>query len=99
MTKIDNNSKLLNTIGLHYYTSLLEAVEWDEEALDELIRFVSEFLTKRIEEDSLKTTDITDLLSQVESTWGSSAKEGVKGLINFEAFNLNLSNIRSEDVN
>lgn len=99
MSKSDKYSKLLNTVGLHYYTSLLEAVEWDEESLDSLILFVSDFLEKKIEEKNLKPTDISDLLSQVESSWGYSAKENVKGLINFEAFNLNLLNTRSEDVN
>tara|TARA_A100001011_G_C14062027_1_gene736536 strand:- start:339 stop:638 length:300 start_codon:yes stop_codon:yes gene_type:complete len=99
LPKVDKSSKLLNTVGLHYYTSLLEAVEWDEESLDSLIMFVSEYLEKKIEEKDLKASDITDLLDQVESSWGYSAKENVKGLINFEAFNLNLLNTRSEDVN
>ena len=99
MSRFDDNNKLLNTVGLHYYTSLLESVDWDEDTLNELTQFISDFLVKKIEDKDVKPRDIVDLLDQIEYKWGYSAKENVKGLINFEAFNLNLLNTRSEDVN
>lgn len=99
MSKVDDTNKLLNTVGLHYYTSLLEALGWDEEALNDVIKFTSDFLACKMEEQTLNVNDIQNLLEHVETTWGTSAKESVEGLINFEAFNLNLLNARSEDVN
>lgn len=95
----DKNTHFVNLVGLHYHTALLEAVGWDESVLRELTKYTSDFLSKKIEENTIQPNDIKILLDHIESEWGYSAKESMKGLIKFEAFNLNLLNTRSEDVN
>lgn len=99
LTKIDEKNKFLVAVGLHHRTALLESVGWDEDKLDELTKFVSSFLNEKLEENNLSSDNIANLLNAIESTWGYSARLSIKGLINFEAFNLNLPNTRSEDVN
>ena len=83
----------LDVAGFHYNTALLEALNWDEDQLEQLTSHVSEYLEKASDKD------LVVLLNNVELTWGAEVKKILTEIFNLEAFNLNLHNERSNDVN
>ena len=80
---------LTSALSLHYQTQLLEAVNWDEEELELLSKFVVENIYK---------LGVEKLLESVEK-WGTNSKDVLNSIINLETFYLNLTTARSDDVN
>ena len=81
---------LTSALSLHYQTQLLEAVNWDEEELESLSKFVVENIYK---------LGVEKLLESVEEKWGTNSKDVLNSIINLETFYLNLTTARSDDVN
>ena len=90
--------RLRNLMNLHYQTELLEAVDWDEERLRDLLSFVTDFFS--LNKDSMvKLEDTHALLLEIEKSWGSSAKQVMKGIFSKEYVYLNMHLTGVEDVN
>tara|TARA_Y100000114_G_C11762526_1_gene330740 strand:- start:5584 stop:5841 length:258 start_codon:yes stop_codon:yes gene_type:complete len=83
----------LDVTGFHYNTALLEALDWDEDNLEQLTSHVSEYLEKA------PAKDLDLLLNNVELTWGLEVKKILIEIFNIQAFALNLNASRSDDVN
>ncbi len=83
----------LDVAGFHYNTALLEALDWDEDQLEQLISHMSEYLEKA------RDKDLVVLLNNVELTWGLEVKKILIEILNIQAFALNLNASRSDDVN
>tara|TARA_R110002020_G_scaffold422740_1_gene631862 strand:- start:140 stop:397 length:258 start_codon:yes stop_codon:yes gene_type:complete len=83
----------LDVAGFHYNTALLEALDWDEDQLEQLISHISEYLEKA------RDKDLVVLLNNVELTWGLEVKKILIEILNIQAFALNLNASRSDDVN
>ena len=83
----------LDVSGFHYNTALLEALDWDEDELEQLALHVSEYLEKGPDKD------LALLLNNVELTWGLEVKKILIEIFNIQAFALNLNASRSDDVN
>lgn len=83
----------LDVAGFHYNTALLEALDWDEDQLEQLISHISEYLEKA------RDKDLVVLLNNVELTWGLEVKKILIEIFNIQAFALNLNASRSDDVN
>lgn len=83
----------LDTSRFHYNTALLEALDWDEDKLEQLISHISEYLEKA------RDKDLVVLLHNVELSWGSEVKKILIEIFNIQAFALNLNASRSDDVN
>jgi hypothetical protein len=83
----------LDVTGFHYNTALLEALDWDEDKLEQLTSHVSEYLEKA------PAKDLVLLLNNVELTWGLEVKKILIEIFNIQAFALNLNASRSDDVN
>ena len=83
----------LDVTGFHYNTALLEALDWDEDKLEQLTSHVSEYLEKA------PAKDLDLLLNNVELTWGLEVKKILIEIFNIQAFALNLNASRSDDVN
>ena len=65
-------------------------VNWDEEELESLSKFVVENIYK---------LGVEKLLESVEEKWGTNSKDVLNSIINLETFYLNLTTARSDDVN
>mgnify|MGYP003137625141 CR=1 FL=1 len=85
-------------IGLHYQTALLESVAWNEEARDEMVEYITDYLSAKQIKKDVTPDDIKILLLNVEDTWGSPAKEVLKSIFNVETFYLNLNTQGNQDA-
>jgi len=83
----------LDVADFHYSTALLEALDWDEDKLEQLTLHVSEYLEKAPDKD------LALLLNNVELTWGLEVKKILIEIFNIQAFALNLNASRRDDVN
>jgi hypothetical protein len=75
---------------MHQGTALLESVGWIDEELENLLTFISDFMSKN--------NDLEMLYTEVESKWGESTAEILRSIINIESFSLNLTKSREDDV-
>mgnify|MGYP003150740375 FL=1 len=83
----------IDYFDIHQTTELLEALDWDEEQLEQLALHVSQYLEKACDKD------LVLLLNNVELTWGLEVKKILIEIFNMQAFTLNLNASRSDDVN
>jgi len=90
MTHIDKSNSFQFRMEMHQGTALLESVGWIDEELENLLTFISDFMSKN--------NDLEKLYSEVESRWGESSAEILRSIINIESFSLNLTKSREDDV-
>ena len=90
---INKNNSFLKRIEFHYSTALLEALDWDSEAFDELLLFVNESINKLESNQPLQK-----LLSEVELKWSSDVKEILENMFKAEKTYLNIDSSRNKDV-
>lgn len=94
-----NKLTSVDLLGYHHHTALLESVGWDEEALEEFVKHVTDYLKHASSKETISQDDWTILLSNVEDNWGAPAKDVLKSIFNLEYTYLNLATQRSQDVN
>ena len=88
---INKSNLFLKRVEFHYNTELLEALNWDDESLDELLTFVNEMIKN-------KNPSLDDLLNQIESKWTFEVRTILENLFKAERSYLNLDTLRSDDV-
>ena len=101
---------LVKLYGLHQSTALLECLDWDQKAFDDISIYVS----NRLKEQDPKEAEVSvinrvnseftlnlmrKVVSDVESQWGNPASQIIEQMFSAEALKLNLFNVRSNDVN
>ena len=91
---------LIRLHGLHQSTALLESLDWDQKAFDDISIYVTNRLNEALADMStLDISLITKIFFEVKEKWGVSASKIIEQMFNIEALKLNLLNSRSDDVN
>lgn len=90
---INKNNIFLKRVEFHYNTAILESLGWDDEAFNELLEFVNDWINKEELNQPLEK-----LLSEVELKWSSDTREILEDMFNTEKTYLNINSNRSSDV-
>ena len=101
---------LVKLYGLHQSTALLECLDWDQKAFDDISIYVSNRLKAQDPKEAEKSvinrvnSEFTlnlmrKVVAEVESKWGNPASQLIEQMFSAEALKLNLFNVGSNDVN
>jgi hypothetical protein len=91
---------LIQLYGIHQSTALLESLNWDQKAFDEISIYVASRLAKpSIVNSTFDVSLISKIVVEVKEKWGAPASKIIEQMFNTEALKLNLLNSRSNDVN
>ena len=101
---------LVKLYGLHQSTELLECLDWDQKAFDDISIYVSNRLKAQDPKGAEKSvinrvnSEFTlnlmrKVVSEVKSKWGNPAGQIIEQMFAAEALKLNLFNARSDYVN
>jgi len=85
-----------NIIGLNYHTELLESLNWDEEEVENLVNFVTNFLDSKT---NPRIEDIANLLEVIEEKWSLSQRKIIEKILQMEYLYLNLNTPGVNSVN
>lgn len=85
-----------NIIGLNYHTELLESLNWDEEEVENLVNFVTNFLDSKT---NPRIEDIANLLEIIEEKWSLSQRKIIEKILQMEYLYLNLNTPGVNSVN
>ena len=91
---------ILKLYGIHQSTALLESLDWNQKAFDDISIYVTSRLSEALTDKSiLDITLISKIVFEVKEKWGVPASKIIEQMFNTEALKLNLLNSRSDDVN